>query len=217
MSEGSQLLADVLDLKNSPGYDEYHPETYQARLESLESRMASAYCRATKRLRQASQSTQPSAPRVQVEARKRLFISATWIYFLRTAWHLVGPSPTVDILLRDAFDANDTTGIPNLDSCNLPFVLFILGCEATSEERRRAVLDLIRRTVALSRDGDGGLDQSMSTPSVPSRPLGDVRGLLEAVWAMEDLHANNEAGRQLVYEHKLHLVFSASEILPALV
>ncbi|KAK1767572.1 fungal-specific transcription factor domain-containing protein [Phialemonium atrogriseum] len=213
VSEEFQLLVDVLDLRSAPEFgNNCHSETHQAMLEDISSRISRTFSRATGELKKILQSNSISSAEVQAQLQKRLFIAATWIYFVRTARQLSGPISTVSSLLSDAFDS-DTTGIRHLSVCNLPFIVFILGCETSSEDHRRDILDLIQRTSGLGRDE--GISPDQAAVSVQPVSLGVIRTLLEAAWAMEDLHADDGGGRCLDYEQKLHLVLTASEVLPA--
>jgi hypothetical protein len=136
-------------------------------------------------------------------------MAASWIYLLRTERRLRGPSEVISSLLKDAFD-DEAASLKHLASCNLPWPIFIIGAEASTESHRRILLDLIRRTVVTT-------DADLDTPVEDSHsPFRTVCELLEAAWAMEDMHAENDGGRYLDYEQKLHMLFTASEILPAL-
>lgn len=213
VSEEFQLLVDVLDLRSAPEFgNNCHSETHQAMLEDISSRISRTYSRTTGELKELLQSNSISSADVQAQLQKRLFIAATWIYFVRTARQLSGPISTVSSLLSDAFDS-DITGIRHLGVCNLPFIVFILGCETSSEDHRRDILDLIQRTSGLGRDE--GISPDQAAASAQPVSLGVIRTLLEAAWAMEDLHADDGGGRCLDYEQKLHLVLTASEVLPA--
>ena len=83
-------------------------------------------------------------------------------------------------------------------ACDRQFPVFILGCEARSDEQRAAVLDLIERT-----EGD-----------VSSRSFNYVKILLQAVWAQDDLAG---AGGEIGYLQKISYVISCCRILPTFV
>ena len=83
-----------------------------------------------------------------------------------------------------------------LSSCERQFPLFILGCEARTDDQRAIILDLISRT-----------EKSISSRS----PL-HVKLLLQAVWAQDDL-----ADHQLTYWDKLSSMMSCCAVVPSLV
>ncbi|KAH8904639.1 hypothetical protein BR93DRAFT_980391 [Coniochaeta sp. PMI_546] len=83
-----------------------------------------------------------------------------------------------------------------LRSCDRQFPIFVLGCEARSDEQRAVVLDLICRTER----------------GVSSRSFNYCRILLQSVWAQDDL-----AGGELDYMDKLSYVISCCKIVPTFV
>jgi hypothetical protein len=83
-----------------------------------------------------------------------------------------------------------------LGSCTKQFPVFILGCEARSDEQRAVVLDLISRT----------------EKDVSSRSFNYVRLLLQAIWAQDDLAVGD-----INYWDKLSYVISCAKILPTFV
>jgi Fungal specific transcription factor domain len=82
-----------------------------------------------------------------------------------------------------------------MEICVREFPLAILGCEARNDLERMTALDLIDRTQTKS----------------PNRSYLGLRNLIQSLWAQDDL-----AEEQLEYTRKLTAVFSASEVLPAL-
>ncbi|TLD26579.1 hypothetical protein PspLS_04344 [Pyricularia sp. CBS 133598] len=82
--------------------------------------------------------------------------------------------------------------------CDRQFPLFIIGCEARTDEQRTAVLDLMTRSETLKS----------------SRSIGHVRLLLEAAWAQDDLLAE---GQRLDYRLKLSGVINLAMIPPSFV
>ncbi|OIW26875.1 hypothetical protein CONLIGDRAFT_620932 [Coniochaeta ligniaria NRRL 30616] len=80
-----------------------------------------------------------------------------------------------------------------LRSCDRQFPIFILGCEARSDEQRAVVLDLISRT----------------EKGVSSRSFNYGRVLVQSVWAQDDL-----ASGEIDYLDKLSYVISCCKIVP---
>ena len=214
MTEEVQLLTDVIDMAKEPEERGYHSERYQKTLAALEARISTAYMNAENDARAV-----PSHPRdeeaINVVIQRRLFLGAIWIYFMRMARHLSGVSTIVTSILGDVFD-DKVMGLSALKRGNLPFALFVLGIEATTEVRRRQVLDLIDRVTGTAKELVHGLHSDLILSMSPSTLI-QVTDMLKTAWAFDDLHVGNDAERHLDYRHKLHLVFTASEVLPALV
>ena len=207
MSEEIQLLADVIEMAQLFEQRDYCPGSVQDELDMLEARISAAYTNVTKEIRALSGEPFDSDER-NVSIQTRLFIGATWIYFIRMARHISGSSTTVTSILGDVFD-DKKTGIDTLQRCNLPFAVLIMGSEAASEARRRSVLDLIDRAA------DAVSSPALATSAVYN-PLGYVADMLRTSWMFDDLHVGHDGGRHLDYRHKMHLVFAASEVMPAL-
>ncbi|KAI1812662.1 fungal-specific transcription factor domain-containing protein [Poronia punctata] len=83
-----------------------------------------------------------------------------------------------------------------MSSCSRQFPLFILGCEARSDAQRSTILDLISRTEA----------------TVYARSLEQIRILMQAVWAQEEL-----ANEHINYTAKLSYIFSCCRNVPSFV
>ncbi|KAI1119040.1 fungal-specific transcription factor domain-containing protein [Nemania sp. NC0429] len=83
-----------------------------------------------------------------------------------------------------------------MGSCRRQFPLFILGCEARTDDQRATILDLMARTHG----------------TVASRSLEHVTILMEATWAQEDL-----ANGDINYTDKLSNVFSCCSNVPSFV
>lgn len=84
-----------------------------------------------------------------------------------------------------------------LDVCDRQFPVFVLGCEARTDERRAAVLDLVARTERRAA----------------SRSFNYCGALVRAVWAQDDLADGGEIG----YLDKLSCVMSCCRIVPTFV
>ncbi|PQE17483.1 zinc-finger transcription factor protein [Rutstroemia sp. NJR-2017a WRK4] len=87
--------------------------------------------------------------------------------------------------------------LPRLRFCKQQFPIFVIGCESREDEQRANVLDLISRTEQMSS----------------SRCFNHCRGLLQAVWAQDDLAESNNVS----YRGKLTSVISNCVILPTFV
>nr|A0A1J0HSR1.1 RecName: Full=Transcription factor iacI; AltName: Full=Iso-A82775C biosynthesis cluster protein I [Pestalotiopsis fici W106-1]APC57600.1 regulator [Pestalotiopsis fici] len=87
--------------------------------------------------------------------------------------------------------------LPRLSSCRQQFPIYVIGCEARTDEQRAAVLDLITKT------------EKMST----SRSFNHCRTLLQAVWTQDDLAEWDD----ISYRAKLTLVISRCAVAPIFV
>lgn len=83
----------------------------------------------------------------------------------------------------------------SLDTCARAFPVVILGCEARCDSDRLVILDLLRRTQG-------------------HRKIGDIAGaqiLIEAWWAQDDLHAEEEFD----YVRQFDAIMSLSKYRPS--
>jgi hypothetical protein len=100
-------------------------------------------------------------------------------------------------------DAHARAGLRLLGSlteCARPFALIVIGFEADTDEDREIVLDLVRRT----------------EEAVPDPRLACMRrGLLQAIWNQNDLHASERTPPG--YLDKLTAVISFCKTLPSFV
>jgi hypothetical protein len=85
---------------------------------------------------------------------------------------------------------------PTLKCCDRQFPLFVLGCEARSDEDRAVYLDLVSRTQARSQ----------------AAPLVQVETLVKASWVQSDLA--DHAGLKFDYIEKLNALISSCKVIP---
>ena len=95
------------------------------------------------------------------------FELATLIYLNRTSRPLLDDQP---LRTQQRIDKAFAV-LSQLNSCERQFPVFVLGCEARTDNQRAIVLDLISRTEG----------------NVASRSFNHVKLLLEALWAQDDL------------------------------
>ena len=86
--------------------------------------------------------------------------------------------------------------LPRLSSCKQQFPIYVIGCEARTDEQRAVVLDVISRTKESS-----------------SRSLNYCKRILQAVWAQDDLADGTSIG----YRDKLTVVISHCLIVPSFI
>ncbi|KAL2862299.1 Zn(II)2Cys6 transcription factor [Aspergillus lucknowensis] len=129
-----------------------------------------------------------------VDTTLALFHAAILVYLNRRTRHALEPASETARRIQGAFQTFST-----LESCERQFPLFILGCEARTDEARCVVLELIART----------------EKAASSRSLYIVRKLIEAVWVQDDLAAGG--GVAVDYGEKMSAVISVPWILPTFV
>ncbi|KAL6238510.1 hypothetical protein BDW75DRAFT_247235 [Aspergillus navahoensis] len=121
-----------------------------------------------------------------------LFRLAILVYFNRMTASTLEPRLTTQARIQSALAIFAT-----LDSCPRQFPLFIIGCEARTDEERYTVLELINRT----------------EKTASSRSLVILSALIKAVWVQDDLAGDRELG----YREKITAVISACSLLPTFV
>jgi hypothetical protein len=90
--------------------------------------------------------------------------------------------------------------LAQMESCPQQFPVFVLGCEAWTDDQRATILDLISRTE--------------NEPS--SRSFSYVKAILHALWAQNDL-TNGDIKRAVKYGDKIRGAFRLCSNLPVLV
>jgi Fungal specific transcription factor domain len=100
-----------------------------------------------------------------------IYRMATQVYLARASQSQWEPSTTLDSEINEAF-----AKIMGFYSCNSFFPLFILACEARTDERRAAIIGLINRTER----------------SVRTRSLKGLRAVIQSIWVQQDLHADSD-------------------------
>lgn len=182
-----RLLSEVCSTILYPWGPQYHDDEYREYLDGLELRL-------TKRISLTGPDIGAVPPGVikEISPVLELFRLATLVYLERASKNFSGQSTKLDQWTDDAF-----TILTKLNVCQYPFPLFIFGCEARSDSRRMAILDLIAKT----------------EEHLHMRNVLDVRDLIQSMWVLEDLEVNGEVG----FIRKLNLVLSSSEVVPRFV
>ncbi|UKZ68652.1 uncharacterized protein TrAtP1_009676 [Trichoderma atroviride] len=96
---------------------------------------------------------------------------ATRIYLSRASQSQWESTINLESEIEEAFD-----GIVTVCLCKHAFPLLIMACEAYTDERRAAIIDLIDRT---ERDSF-------------VRNFGKLRDMIQSVWVQQDLHADGD-------------------------
>jgi len=207
----SVALGRVLDCSLVPGDSEYHTPQYQDKIKALGNDIRNKCMDARRRYIEALANFVPTGEPSRAELNRVLaqpvhfyfFLVGLWIFFTRTSKRLNGPSEEIEAMVKEAFEL-----IPNVSYGVSPFAILLLGSEATTEERRRAILDLSDRI-------RGELGTSLLTDTdVPGCQVLRSCHMLKTLWKHDDLHDNSEG--YLDYATKMQSVMTA-EPIPAFV
>ena len=128
---------------------------------------------------------------VEMTTTVELYRLAIHIYVNRVSGNILGQAARTQQRLNEAFAL-----LSQLPSCERQFPVFVLGCEARTDDQRATIMDLISRTER----------------KITSRSFNHVTLLLHAVWAQDDL-----ADGELNYWNKLTSIISSCTIVPSLV
>jgi hypothetical protein len=121
----------------------------------------------------------------------RLIRVATLIYFTRTSTNFSGQSTTIDEWNNEGLQL-----LASGTNCQWPFPLFILACEARTDEHRLRIMETFEINFNLDK--------------VYHLHLQTIKTMIQAAWAQEDLATEG----QLEYIRKLNLVMSSSIAVP---
>lgn len=120
-----------------------------------------------------------------------LYTCAALIYFNRAVANVSPYSFEQKRLVREGMLI-----LHHLGSCESAWPLFILACEASNDEERLQMSDI------LSKTGQESLHRVNHVPL--------IRSMVEAVWNQNDLNADSDVS----YVETLHAVFSTAPSLP---
>lgn len=162
----------------------YHDPAYTESLKDWEYRVENYSVRNVKNIEKDRHSIRGWDDNFQLE----LFKLALLIYIERSARSSSGHSEKVTSYTQRGFAV-----LSQMNYCELPFPLFIIGSEAQSDEERTLILGLVR-------SGDAN----------QSHPLSRLESMLQAIWAQNDL----ETSYELDYTMKLDTVMTSSPRLP---
>jgi hypothetical protein len=122
----------------------------------------------------------------------QLYQLAMLVYLDRSSEGLIDQPIRTEQYINKAFAI-----FPRLSSCKQQFPIYVVGCEARTDEQRTVILDIISRT------------ESMSS----SRSFNYCEKLLQALWAQDDL----AYGNNISYRDKLTSVMNLCVIVPTFV
>ncbi|KAK9427691.1 fungal-specific transcription factor domain-protein [Lipomyces doorenjongii] len=122
-----------------------------------------------------------------------LYRLAALVYLERVLRNISRPSERVNNWLSHSF-----TIISQLESCERPFPLFIIGCQARTDDQRSKILAILSRTQKESSQ----------------RNMDCVQRMIESIWIQSDLQL--DSGGEIDYPHVLDAVMGSCEVHPSL-
>lgn len=181
------LLCEACTTVLDPSDPRSREEAYKARLQGLQSRIKET-------------SIAPPAAKtdiIETGFSTELYRMTTLIYLVRASqspWEASSSSSELDALVDQAFS------VPlQMTACDHFFPLFILGCEARTDEQRAIILGMIERTE--------------KGPHV--RSMKRLQAGIQSVWAHHDLHADSDVA--VNYVRMMNAVISSHSTLPSYV
>ena len=119
-----------------------------------------------------------------------LYRLTSLIYLERASQNFSGTSQKLDAWIDSAFQIME-----RMRFCKQVFPIFIISCEAQTEEQRIIVLDCIQHTAQ----------------TTPSKSLEMVKGMVQNMWNIQDL----EPDKEINYMAKLDAIISIHETMPS--
>lgn len=154
------LLSELCDKLYDPWDPRSRSEDYHNSLKTLEGRAENVL--STLNLAKSSADTILGV---------KIWQLATRIYLARASQSQWESSINLESEIEDAFD-----GIVTICLCKHAFPLLIVACEAHTDERRAAIMELIGRT---EREAF-------------VRNFGKLRAMIRSIWVQQDLHADGD-------------------------
>ncbi len=177
------LLFEVTQTVLEPSDAMFHTEKYREYIKVLEWRIV--------QMKLDQSDTEVPAGMKDVLQMTRLYQLGALIYLERTSRKLPSNVTKADKRAQDGYQI-----LEELGTCRWPFVLFIFGCEARSDEQRKQILRLVPRD-----KGHYEADR-----------LRFAIQMVQFFWTQDDL-----GGQDLSYMDKLDAVMSMSGTVPAFV
>ncbi|KAH8705764.1 fungal-specific transcription factor domain-containing protein [Talaromyces proteolyticus] len=179
-----RLLYELFKTTLKPSDPGYHTREYTQSLKSLGERIRGV---------QTNINSSRGAPQNDIEPHAtvvELYKLASLIYLERVSSNFSGQSNMISSHAERAFQLLET-----IKDGQVPFPLFVLGCEAKTEGRRILILDLIEKAGKISR----------------SRSLAGLHRMVQAAWTQDDLV---EHDNDLDYVLKLDAIITSNNIIP---
>ncbi|CAN9145755.1 unnamed protein product [Alternaria alternata] len=174
-----QLLAEVFETRLYASDPLYHSTVYQQSLDSLKSRLNN--------IDLVTRDAEGECDKYYCLEFTRL---AGLIYLERVSRNFSGQSTRLD-----CWKENALCMLAKLKTSPPSFAMFVVGCEAHTDEERLVMLDFFTR-----------LEQG---PYLNS--LLEAKGMIQTAWIQHDLKLEGE----LEYIHKINLVMSSRDVIPS--
>ncbi|KAI1266678.1 fungal-specific transcription factor domain-containing protein [Xylariaceae sp. FL1019] len=181
------LLAEICDTLLDPHDPRSREDKYQERLKEYEVKINSL---ATSPPTQNSQAPNKSELPISVQ----LYQTATLVYLVRASQDPDKPTTNLDSVVAGAF-----AGPIKAQFCDHLFPLFILACEAHTDEQRTDILNLLNRTEKVEH----------------VRSLLNLKAQIQSFWVQRDLHADSDL--MVDYLGLMKTVVSSDTTLPSYV
>ncbi|KEY74832.1 hypothetical protein S7711_06518 [Stachybotrys chartarum IBT 7711] len=180
------LLSDVCDTVVDPRDPKSRERDYQDRLAALKESISNLPFLSLK-------DNLPSESNAHVQITLELHQLSTLIYLVRVSQNPLEAVPDLQLLVDWAF------AVPiQAPACAHFFPLFVLACEARTDEQRTAILALLRRT----------------EKAIYGRRR-HISSLIQSVWVQQDLYADGEV--MLNYAAVMNVAINANLALPTFV
>lgn len=183
-------LVDVFENIVDPSHPQYHSVKYRQELKTLEGDLESIlngkHVPALSRKDLGLLKSQSDIDFATLE----VYRLAALIYLERASNSFSGTSAKLSAWSSSAFKLLRTLGL-----LKHSFPIFIIGCEARTDEQRIVILDCIE----------------MTQGAQPSPGMQIVQEMIQSAWALEDL----ETEKEVDYMAKLDIVISGCETMPS--
>jgi hypothetical protein len=176
-----QLLAEVFETRLYASDPLYHSNDYQQSLNDLKSRLND--------IDLVTKNEEGKGDKYYCLEFTRL---AGLVYLERVSRNFSGQSTQLDHWKEDALCI-----LTKLNTYPSSFAMFIIGCEAHTDEERLIILDFFTR-----------LEQGSHLSSSL-----EAKGMIQTAWIQHDLGVEGE----LEYIHKINLVMSSRDVIPSFV
>jgi hypothetical protein len=184
------LLADVFENIVRDTHPEYHSVQYGKQLTILEQRLESMLNGSQVRESERWDLAQILTAQDREYANLELYRLAALIYLERASRNFSGTSAKIDAWSRAALQI-----IEKMKYCKHIFPVFIIACEARTDEQRIIVLDCIHNAVEIASS------QSLQT----------AEEMIHRAWGLDDLETEHDVS----YLAKLDLIMSVHETMPS--
>lgn len=182
-------LADIFQNIIDSSHPQYHSVLYRKELESLEYELESIFDG-----KYVSEADRPDLTSVETKRQREtatleIYRLAALIYLERASRNFSGTSPKLDSWASAGFKL-----LKMLEVCKHGIPLFIIACEARTDEQRIIILDCFNK----------------SQRSRASVGMNIVKDMIQSAWNLEDL----ETEREVDYMTKLDVIVSGCETMP---